>query len=67
MLLNGDLEKLRDRAQRLRWLADRASAEGHPEYAHLLTRLAAEAVEQARDIEQRANQGRRRAALTLGE
>ncbi len=55
MLLNGDLEKLRDRAQRLRWLADRASAEGCPEYAHFLMQLATEAFEQARDIERRAN------------
>ncbi len=61
MLLNGDLGKLRDR---LRWLANRAAAEGHPEYARLLMQLAAEAFEQAEDM--KLTRGNRR-TLRRGE
>ncbi len=57
MLLNGDLGKLRDR---LRWLANRAAAEGHPEYARLLMQLAAETFGQAEDIKQHAKPEDRR-------
>ncbi len=60
MLLNSDLEKLRDRAERLRWLANRASAEGSPDYGHLLLQLAGEAFEQAEDIKRRAAREERR-------
>ncbi len=52
--VTGDLEKLRDRAERLRWLANRASAEGSPEYAHMIMQLAAEAFEQVEDMRRRA-------------
>jgi hypothetical protein len=48
---------MRDRASRLLELATRSRCEGRADYAGLLTDLATEILEHARDIEQRIESG----------
>jgi hypothetical protein len=53
----GDPAKMRNRASRLLDLATRSRCEGRPDYAALLTNLATEILEHARDIEHRHEGG----------
>ncbi len=48
-----DARKMRSRASRLLDLATRSRREGRPDYASLLTNLATEILEHARDIDER--------------
>jgi hypothetical protein len=52
-----DAAKMRQRARRLLDLATRSRCEGRPDYAGLLTDLATEILEHARNIEQRNDKG----------
>jgi hypothetical protein len=52
-----DPAKMRNRASRLLDLATRSRCEGRPDYAALLTGLATEILEHARNIEQRHEGG----------
>ena len=53
MALGSDIAKMRQRASRLLDLATRSRCEGRSDYASLLTDLATEILEHARDVEQR--------------
>jgi hypothetical protein len=53
MTPDADATKMRERASRLLSLATRSRCEGRPDYAALLTNLATEILEHARDLEQR--------------
>jgi hypothetical protein len=50
---SSDSKKMRDRASRLLELATRSRCEGRADYAGLLTDLATEILEHARELEQR--------------
>jgi hypothetical protein len=52
MAQGSDAAKMRQRASRLLDLATRSRCEGRPDYAGLLTDLATEILEHARNIEQ---------------
>ena len=52
MAQGNDVAKMRQRASRLLDLATRSRCEGRPDYAGLLTNLATEILEHARNIEQ---------------
>ena len=58
-----DVAKMRQRANRLLDLATRSHCEGRPDYASLLTNLATEILEHARNIEQRNDNGNIRPAV----
>jgi hypothetical protein len=53
MALGSDSAKMRQRASRLLDLATRSHCEGRPDYASLLTNLATEILEHARDLDER--------------
>ena len=53
MEMLSDSERMRKRASRLLELAARSRCEGRPDYAALLTDLAQEILEHARDLERR--------------
>ena len=53
MAQGSDVAKMRQRASRLLDLATRSRCEGRPDYARLLTNLATEILEHARNIEGR--------------
>ena len=57
MAQGSDTAKMRQRASRLFDLATRSRCEGRPDYAGLLTDLATEILEHARNIEQRSESG----------
>ena len=57
MAQGSDTAKMRQRASRLLDLATRSRCEGRPDYAGLLTDLATEILEHARNIEQRNESG----------
>jgi hypothetical protein len=57
MAQGSDTAKMRQRASRLLDLATRSRCEGRPDYAGLMTDLATEILEHARNIEQRNESG----------
>jgi len=57
MTQGSDVAKMRQRASHLLDLATRSRCEGRPDYASLLTNVATEILEHARNIEQRNESG----------